>query len=353
MNQIPLSERLFFFTQRYGRMVLYHLLAWLAYGFYEGVLIVNVVLERSLSVPYLLAYYITFSIPFYINALWLLPRFFQNRAYASYAIGLVLTICGTLLIKYWWQYSLFPAVNWSVSHISETTQKFVVLNLFYIVEFLIYSFVYWFATGVTRLEREKAKLQSELLNSKLEYLRLQINPHFLFNTLNFFYSKALPVSQPLANGVILLSDMMRYALSEDQPDRKVPLHLEVQHVENFIQMQRLRFGDKLQIDYRLIGNPGTLRILPLILITFIENVFKHGELHDANNPAQIYLFVHADHVQLHIHNLHKAGMKEHSSGIGVENCRKRLYMVYRNRADLVVSNAADHYNLSLTIQLTS
>ncbi|WP_345228255.1 sensor histidine kinase, partial [Hymenobacter koreensis] len=169
-----------------------------------------------------------------------------------------------------------------------------------------------------------------LVEANLAFLKSQINPHFLFNALNFFYAQVYPHSEGAAKGILLLSDIMRYALHED-PDGKVPLGQEVQHVRNYIALNQLRFNQQLQVDFRVSGQLEYRLILPLVLITFVENCFKHGELHEPDRPVQIRLSVEQNRLEFQTRNQLRHGPKEQSTGIGLANTRRRLALVYPGR----------------------
>lgn len=339
------------YVYRHRRLIAYHALCWILFAYYEGVLVSRVAFGQYLSFGYIVAYYLTFVGLFYTNALVLLPFLLARKHYVLYLLSLVAALALTVLVKYGWQYYLLPNSGVPVILRFRSLREFITINTYYCSGYVIYSFAYWFAARNILLEKERRRLETQLLESKLSYLRLQINPHFLFNILNFFYGKALTQSKPLADGVILLSDMMRYSLSEDEPDKQVELSKEITHVTNFIRIQQLRFNDELQIDFQTRGNFTGKRVLPLILITFIENVFKHGELHDKTDPAQIFIFLENNELTLYTHNRYRMGMKEPSTGIGVANCRNRLDLVYKGNYSLIVNQEPDFYNCSLSIRV--
>jgi LytS/YehU family sensor histidine kinase len=188
------------------------------------------------------------------------------------------------------------------------------------------------------------------MEANLAFLRNQINPHFLFNSLNFLYAQVYPHSENAAKGILLLSETMRYALLEDNKG-KVMLAQEVKHLHNYIELNQLRFSNQLQVEFEVVGNIQFLMILPLVLITFVENCFKHGELADPVNPLVIHLVVKQNVLTFHTRNKKRLGPKERSTGIGLANIQKRLSIMYEGRYNLATKDEADFYTCDLTLEL--
>ncbi|RZK25556.1 MAG: histidine kinase, partial [Hymenobacter sp.] len=223
--------------------------------------------------------------------------------------------------------------------------------------FLFVSAGYWFARSAVQLERDKREQEHQLrvadknlFEANLAFLKSQINPHFLFNSLNFLYAQVYPHSEPAAEGILLLADTMRYALHENI-EGKVPLTQEVQHLHNYIALNQLRFHQRLQIDFQVVGTLSFALILPLVLITFVENCFKHGELADPAHPLRIRLAVADGQLTFETHNQKRHGPKESRAGIGLANTRARLDLLYPARHRLTLTDAPDSYTCHLTLDL--
>jgi Putative regulator of cell autolysis len=200
------------------------------------------------------------------------------------------------------------------------------------------------------LEEQKMQLEVEKSQANFNFLKAQINPHFLHNTLNFLYAKSLPYSVELSEGILTLSDIMRYALNENNSKNgKAPLKEEIEHVRNVIKIQQLRFSNKLNVQFDVEGIINGATIIPFVLITLVENAFKHGDLKTNENPIIIKLVV--KHTQLHFfcRNKKKAGPKELSTGIGLDNIKKRLELAYGKDYSFTVTDEADFYTVELTI----
>jgi two-component system LytT family sensor kinase len=219
--------------------------------------------------------------------------------------------------------------------------------------FIGISFAYWFAKRSYRAEKDQQQLEREILDARLSALRNQINPHFLYNTLSFIYTKSLPYSEQLAGAIAKLSEMMRYSLGETEADGKVLLEKEVLHIKNFIAIQQMRFDHQLKIAFNIRGELCQCRIMPLLLITFVENAFKHGKLNDPHYPLEIRLMANLQQLEFEVRNRKAPWKKEEAHGIGLENVRKRLELLYPQQHVLRIQEEADEFRVHLEINLQS
>jgi sensor histidine kinase YesM len=201
------------------------------------------------------------------------------------------------------------------------------------------------------LEAQKMQLEKEKSEANLNFLKAQINPHFLHNTLNFLYAKSLPYSPELSEGILTLSDIMRYALSEGNArDGKAPLKDEIEHVRNVIKINQLRFGNNLNVNFEVIGSVDGAMIIPFVLITLVENAFKHGDLKKQEHPIDIKLNIDKNKLLFYCKNKKKTGPKELSTGIGQENIKKRLDLAYGDKYKFIVKDEPEFYTTELTIE---
>lgn len=199
-------------------------------------------------------------------------------------------------------------------------------------------------------KKQQKILEIQNLQANYNFLKAQINPHFLHNTLNFFYAKSLPYSEELSDGILTLSEIMRYALSKENAiDGKILLKDEIEHLRNVIKINQLRFSNKLNVIFEVYGNVGEVMIIPFVLITIVENAFKHGELKNADQPIDIQLTVVDDKLTFFCKNKKKTGPKELSTGIGLDNTQKRLDMVYGSKYSISIVDETDFYTTELII----
>ena len=200
------------------------------------------------------------------------------------------------------------------------------------------------------LEAQKLQLEVEKSEANLNFLKAQINPHFLHNTLNFLYAKSIPYSPELSEGILTLSDIMRYALSEGNArEGKAPLKDEIEHVRNVIKINQLRYSNKLNVNFEVSGVVDGAMIIPFVLITIVENAFKHGDLQKQEYPIDIKLDINRSKLYFYCRDKKKTGPKEVSTGIGLENIRKRLDLAYGENYKFIVKDDAEFYTTELTI----
>jgi two-component system, LytTR family, sensor kinase len=202
-------------------------------------------------------------------------------------------------------------------------------------------------------QTEKLELANAKLKTEYDYLKSQINPHFLYNTLNFFYSKSLKQDKPMAEGIAVLSDLMRYSLDSGNAQGRVPLAEELAQIENYIHLQQLRFGNQLHIQFEQDAVPPGLTILPHSLITLVENAFKYGVSDEAAHPLRIALTMNGTVMTFVVSNKisHRTADRG-GTGIGLQNLQKRLQLDYPARHEYVVErNVNDYYTTRLTINL--
>jgi sensor histidine kinase YesM len=250
---------------------------------------------------------------------------------------------------------------------------FIGNQTFFFLTYTIYALVYWYAQKSNQvkqqldvsetekltlqndnlqLQNENLSLQNEKIKLEYNFLKAQINPHFLYNTLNFFYAKTLMHSEEAADGIAKLTDIMRYALQTGGPDGKVSLEQEVEHLHNYIALQQMRFNNTIHIKFSINGNTQSYRILPHILITLLENAFKHGDTLDAQNPITVSLQIIDSGLHFAIHNKIRNGPKDGpSTGVGLSNIADRLHMEYGNTQSLQYNSDGAFFHVYLSILL--
>ncbi|MBO9659622.1 MAG: histidine kinase [Chitinophagaceae bacterium] len=238
------------------------------------------------------------------------------------------------------------------------TPKVIILS--YVISFVLFSAITFFVTYIVYLldekkqravlEKQKTELEIEKAHANLNFLKAQINPHFLHNTLNYLYAKSIPYSAELSEGILTLSEIMRYSLTDNLPkDGKALLKDEIEHVRNVIRINQLRFSNNLKVDLEVKGVINGARIIPFVLITIVENAFKHGDIKSNEHPVKFTLEVIDGRLHFYSRNKKKTGPKEISTGIGLDNIKKRLELAYGNNFVLDIQDEQDFYTTRLSI----
>lgn len=205
-------------------------------------------------------------------------------------------------------------------------------------------------------QQDKNRLELENIQSELQFLKSQINPHFLFNTLNNLYALALLKSEQTPELILKLSQLMRYMLYEcNEP--KVSLKNEINYLNNYLDLEKLRQKDHTNITFTIKGEVVDQEIAPLILMTFVENAFKHGANKVLQDPfVKIVLEVDNQKLIFTVENsipdiVHENTSIKRAGGIGLTNVKKRLDLLYNDKYNLSISNMSDIYKIELFLTL--
>jgi len=287
---------------------------------------------------------------FYIFYLWVYPRFLNRNKIPQLIGGFIFGIAVFIAMRY----LLEEVVLFHIFHVHNyfgyTASHYIVDNMYYGTSGLVLSLAVYSSFNALRKEQENKSLREEKTQAELAFLKNQINPHFLYNTLNYIYSLAYPVSEKLADAVIKLSQLMRYMLTEN-PDGQVDLQKEVDYIENYISIYQLRFEDAFFVDFKAEGDIAGKRVAALLLIPFVENAFKHGIVNDPSRPIRIHLKVTGTRLDFTVSNKINRSQKDHSTGVGLVNIRRRLELIYPNKHELLVSENGQTYKATVAISL--
>lgn len=203
-----------------------------------------------------------------------------------------------------------------------------------------------------RVTRERAALaEAEKANAELSFLKAQINPHFLFNTLNNIYTLAVISDEHTAESIMKLSNIMRY-VTDEVSENVVPLEKEIDCITNYIDLQRLRTGEGTEIDYSVTGDTSNKLVAPLIFMTFIENVFKYGISKQEHSKLIIRINISGNKVNLFCRNpVYDTIRTDTRRGIGIENTRQRLEHLYQGNYSLAIEDQKDLFTVDLKLNM--
>lgn len=213
---------------------------------------------------------------------------------------------------------------------------------------LIFLFKRWYIDQQRKRSLEKDKLEAEL-----KFLKSQIHPHFLFNTLNNLYALTLKKSDKAPDIVIKLSELLDYMLYNSN-EEEVDLESEIKLINGYLELEKIRYGERLELNYQLKGDPSGKKIAPLILLPFIENSFKHGASKGTEKPfVDISLTIEDMMLRLIVSNSHTNNNKHlkegYMEGIGLKNVKRRLELIYPEKHELKVES--DHKIFKIILEL--
>ncbi len=338
-----------FFTRRWIHLLL-HLGIWIvALGLHTmvffGQLPWDVLWLRSLLNIGLLA------VVFYLN-LFLMLRYFDRGRYLLYFFWLALLFFSTALLR--------AHFNIQLTSLPEEITRFsprvalIIAAFITNIAILAVSIFYGLLQYYHRKEAVKRKLEQQRQEAELQFLKAQINPHFLFNTLNNIYSLAVTGSKKTADMVLRLSELLRYVIYEGVKER-VPLERELQHIEEFIALFKMRMEKQPDLTFTYTGDTDGWEVEPLMLMPLVENCFKHCDFDlNENAFAHISARVQNGHLWFTARNSvdKRHGQKDKVGGVGLNNMRKRLELQYPGKHVFEVREGDDFFEVTLKLPLS-
>ena len=288
----------------------------------------------------------------YLNYFVFIPRFLKTRNLGRYLLEFLPVFLAYMYLVLIMKQEI---IGWGGSY-----QKFLFswrfgVNVFVLALFLV-AFVglLRFVENYFELEAKKKEFENAQLTSELRFLKAQINPHFLFNTLNNLYYLAVNQSPNTPEVISKLSLMMRYLL-HDSNHNLVPLSKEIEYMKNYISLEKLRFNEEIPIEFETKGNMDGHRIAPLIIFTFLENAFKHGVSSSSKNSwIKIQMEVKDNIFFYHISNSKIRESEKtvtEKSGIGLQNVRRRLDLTYPEQYELEMKDTENSHVVELKIDM--
>ena len=362
-----------------GKIILIHMAVWLSYLFllllfYSESRDFDISLYRSLFIVCVQA------IIFYLNLYYLLPILMEKKKYILYILFLLaLIVVFVWLFDYVMHYFISDDIKSFIDQKdrSKLPEEYInkrflnrgksidcsprtrilhgrfLLNGFFVFISLFISTIYYNMVVNRKREKEAVQLQNQMLEAETKMLKWQINPHFLFNTLNNIYSMSQMKSDKTPNAIHRLSQMLRYVIY-DCNDNFVKLEQEISYIRSYINLQMLKDENMQNVKFDLqVGNPY-LKIAPMLLISFVENSFKHSNIEDTENSwINIKLTTIENKLNFTIKNSipEQTFAKDKSGGVGMENVKKRLQLLYPNKHYLKLTQEKNVYSVELMLEL--
>lgn len=343
------------FIQRH-RILLIHILFWCVYSsffFYQ------IIYARTKEEPDwtrifqdLGSHIFCMMIISYLNYFVFLPRFLKHRSLRRYLLEFSVPFAVSMYGL--WRLKVFIISGCAFSTPWIYTQRFIVNLTLSSLLIVLFVGMLKFAEDWFELEKKKKEIENERLTSELRFLKAQINPHFLFNTLNNLYYLAFTQSPNTTEVIAKLSQMMRYMLY-DSNHSHVPLSKEIEYMQNYISLEKLRLSADVPILFEVHGNVDGAMITPLIFITFLENAFKHGVSNTAQNAwVKVGIDISGKACVYTVENSKITDSDKtvnDKSGIGLQNVKRRLDLSYPDNYELNVQDLPDRYVVELKMNL--
>ena len=285
----------------------------------------------------------------YANFLYLIPRFFRTRRYFVFTLSTLALLALVLTVSYYVDSYLFAKLGWKPSEVYREL-------LFYAFNTASYTLTSFLLFSLTEKQKQKEQLdevQLEKLGTEIKYLRAQINPHFLFNTLNNLYGLALDKSEKTPEIILKLSQIMDYMLYESN-DLKVYLKNDIDNMRNYIDIERIRQGNNAEISFDVRGEIGEQKIAPLTLLPLVENAFKHGVNTIIKGAyLRVDITIDGNNLEMEVkNNFKKQADDDQRVGIGLTNLRRRLNLLYPAAHAMKVDAFDDDYHVNMKLTLS-
>lgn len=300
--------------------------------------LVNII--RDLGEPPRIANGLIFIAIFYFNYYIAIPYLYFRERYLAFLFYLI----ATFLLFFLANYLMMPP-DFAMEHHGGVNVLGPSFNLFMYLITMIVSFA-------LSIYGQWRRTNDEQLNNEISFLKAQINPHFLFNTLNSIYSLALIKSDDAPEAVLKLSGMMRYAVSETDK-MYVSLEKELNYITDYIELQKLRLASNVGMTYNFTGNWLGKQIAPFILVPFIENAFKYGVNAEENSDIVVNINVMDRSLEMNVFNkkVYVEKNSDNNVGLGIGNTRKRLQMLYPGKHILTIFDEEKDFSVTLKIDL--
>lgn len=282
---------------------------------------------------------------FYLNANYLFPKLYKRQKQIQYILVLMIVLGVLIFLRY-------------IVRIAVVDDN-LVFPLFIFNVFIQYLYVYGISTSYRffsdyqteqKIQRDK---ENERLKSELSFLRSQISPHFMFNLLNSLVSLARKKSDLVEPVLLKMSELLRYMLYE-KDDKKISLEREIEYLKSYVELQKIRFGNSIDVEFTVESFDSHASIEPMLLIPFIENSFKHGVALVEKPFIKIFLTNVGKELKFVVSNKFNSEVveqKDNASGIGLQNIQRRLELLYPSQYTLEINKEKDTFKAELVIFL--
>lgn len=288
---------------------------------------------------------------FYINYFFVVPKFFNAEKIYQSIFAFFISVSCFVSLRFGIEQWLFPTV-FNIRNYPKDTNFFYYFfdNVFYSSTTIFISTAFWFFKYFINAEKEKTQLIEAKKNAELQALKTQINPHFIFNSLNNIYSLLYSKSEKALPAIEELSRLLRYTTKDLEKDF-ITIEKEIEYIESLTALEKLRLKNPELLVLEKNINNSQLLISPMILVPFVENAFKHGDFNDKGFTMKIN--EHGNLLHFFIANFKKEKTKDSVSGIGIENVKKRLEILYPKMHKLIINESETEFTVNLKIDLTN
>jgi len=301
-----------------------------------------------ISSTFILSVFVVYILNFYTFCDW----FLNKKKIHFYLLSIPFSLVIFAGVRYFFQEVVMFQFTGVHNYFEKSREVFFYIkdNFIFGLPAIVFSALSYLFWQFQHTQKQNQELLLENKKAEFQMLKAQVSPHFLFNTLNSFYSQLILKDDEMAADVLVLSDLLRYVITETDKDEAV-LSKEIQFIQNYIHLQKKRFEDQLFLDFTIEGNYSNEKILSSALIHFVENVFKHGKFNNEDEKAVISIHIKEDFLEISTFNYNVGGENYSSTGIGFENLTKRLEYTYKDKFVLEKTEENNTFKTYLKIPL--
>lgn len=334
-----------------NRVLLLHLSFWVlyfSYRFYD----IQGYLGYSRAFTYIGITVLFNIVASYLHYFFILPDLFKDKKPFTYLGKVVVLLSAIVFLRIVTENQVFSQLIPNENYYKTLKLTRLVSTAWDTMTFLIFTGMIRFTLDWFNLENKKKQLENEKLIAELNYLKAQINPHFLFNTLHNLNYLVYSKSDKATDVIIRLSNIMRYMIYDANKD-KVPVQKEIAYMNDYIHLESIRLNQAFNLTFDVDGKNEQVEIAPLVMLTFLENAFKHGVSDQETNCwIKVKLEISTTEIKYIVSNRILKSKRNEKSGFGLENVQKRLLLSYPEKHMLSITTTDDVYSVNLTLKLT-
>lgn len=324
-----------------------HAIIWIAFWTTDFLFTYTFQQGRTAIIPFMFNA-LTNTIYFYICVFFIiLPNFSRSKTLTVTAIFILLTVF--VFVKMGIEKFLRTDNFITIAERKVTIIPYISFEFWRYSYMTFFSFAYWYYIKSIREEQLRRITEEKLFKTEIAFLKAQINPHFLFNTLNFVYNDVAGLSRRSGEAILSLTRLMRYSVESTKSEQNT-VEKELEAVEEYLKLQKLRFGDRLALKYTKHGSLFFFPIPPLVLISLVENAFKYGIQDDLTDPVTIDVRVDSSGLAFRCRNKKRLDfIDKETTAVGHTNIRRRLEMAFPDSFHLKALDSSTHFEVELEI----
>lgn len=353
LGELPINQQLRIMKFRIKALLIWHILLGFLLSYSDVIdgkweYIMKIIGQSKFFFIFITTLIISFL--YALSTYWMLFKFYKRKHISFIVFGIVLGSCSAITLRYLVQEKLqLILLGFSNYKVGTTFSYYVIDNIYYAIIYTAFGAVFFFVQYAQYKEVARQELLVVNQQSELALLRSQVNPHFLFNTLNNIYTLVYQKSDRALIALEQMTDLLRYGLYEQQ--EKVQMGKEVDALQSLINLEKMRFAYPVQVDFQVDEQVNLYKIAPFLLLPLVENAFKHGDFRGEASALSIQLTADSEWLIFSVKNAIGKQQKDQVGGIGLDNVRKRLQLIYEEHYQFDIEENDTNFEVTLKLAL--